>query len=146
MEQTQDKSKELFTSLTLIDNVHFHGNTTGNQPVSIDYIPPIGNNQGYTSLELLLLSLSSCMGTALLVLLRRMNKTITGFSVESKGIRKTTHPTAFSHIDMEIKIKSPDVNNEDLNKVLKLAEESLCPVYSMLKGNVDINTTFIVQL
>jgi hypothetical protein len=56
-----DKSKELTTSLKLINNkLHFEGLVGDNAPVSTDYTPPLGDNLGYTSLELLLLSLSPC--------------------------------------------------------------------------------------
>lgn len=56
-----DKSKELTASIKLInDKLHFNGSVDGTNIVSIDFIPPLGDNLGYTSLELLLLSLSSC--------------------------------------------------------------------------------------
>ncbi len=57
-----DKSRELNSTIKLVnDKLHFMGTVTGNQPVSIDYIAPMGDDLGYTSLELLLLSLSSCL-------------------------------------------------------------------------------------
>ena len=66
-----DKSKELTASIKLLnEKLHFEGVVDGNEPVSIDYTPPLGDNLGYTSLELLLLSLSSCMGSAILTFLR----------------------------------------------------------------------------
>lgn len=135
-----NKSKEVNASINLInDRLHFKGLVEGNEPVSIDYIPPLGDNLGYTSLELLLLSLSSCLGSAMLTFLRRMNKTINGFEINSKGIRKEEHPTGFKTIQMQINIKSSDVTEDDLNKVIKLSEDTYCPVWSMLKGNVEIN-------
>ena len=79
-----DKSKELTATVRLInDKLNFSGTVEGNIPVSIDYTPPLGDNLGYTSLELLLLSLSSCLGSATLTFLRRMGKTITGFEIRS---------------------------------------------------------------
>jgi len=135
-----DKSKEINASISLInDRLNFKGIVEGNEPVSIDYIPPLGDNFGYTSLELLLLSLSSCLGSAMLTFLRRMKKNIGGFEINSKGIRKQEHPTGFKTIFMEINIKSQDVTEDDLNKVIKLSEDTYCPVWSMLKGNVEIN-------
>ena len=72
-----DKSKELNTTVKLINNkLNFIGNAGSNDPVSIDYIAPLGDDLGYTSLELLLLSLSSCVGSAVLTFLRRMGRTI----------------------------------------------------------------------
>jgi hypothetical protein len=79
-----DKSKELNTSVKLINNrLNFSGFTNGNDPVSIDYTPPLGDNLGYTSLELLLLSLS---------------------------------------------------------------EDKYCPVYSMIKGNVDVEISYSIRV
>jgi len=139
MESTINKSKELKASIKLInDKLHFEGNVEGNQPVSIDYVPPLGDNLGYTSLELLLLSLSSCLGSAVLLFLRRMNKTITGFSINAHGIRKEDHPTCFKTITLEININSKDCSLDDLNKVIKMAEDTYCPVWAMVKGNVEI--------
>jgi len=139
MKPTINKSKELKASIKLInDKLHFEGNVEGNQPVSIDYVPPLGDNLGYTSLELLLLSLSSCLGSAVLLFLRRMNKTITGFSINAHGIRKEDHPTCFKTINLEININSKDCNLDDLNKVIKMAEDTYCPVWAMVKGNVEV--------
>jgi putative redox protein len=141
-----DKSKELHASITLInDRLHFTGIVENTLPVSIDYFPPLGDNAGYTSLELLLLSLSSCAGTAVLTFLRKMKKNITGFEIHSHGIRKENHPTGFKTIHLEITIHSADTTEDEVKKVLTLSEETYCPVWAMLKGNVDITvaTTII---
>ncbi len=138
-----DKSKELSASIRLInDRLNFEGSVEGNLPVSIDYTPPLGDNLGYTSLELLLMSISSCLGTSLLTFLRKMGKTITGLKIDSNGIRRQDHPTGFSKINLKIEIKSPDITDLDMKKIIQLSEETYCPVYAMVKGNVDIETTF----
>jgi putative redox protein len=137
-----DKSKELQSSIKLInDKLHFTGSVGGNNPISIDYIPPLGDNLGYTSLELLLLSLSSCVGTAILTFLRKMNRSITSFEIKSSGIRKEEHPTGFKNITLEIHIWSPDATEGELAKVIKMAEDKYCPVYSMIKGNTEVKIT-----
>jgi uncharacterized OsmC-like protein len=87
---------ELKTTVQLLnEKLHFEGNVDGNEPVSIDYTPPLGDNLGYTSLELFLLSLSSCTGSANLVLLRKMKKSLEIFEVNSTGYRNEEHPTGF---------------------------------------------------
>lgn len=141
-----DKSKEITTSINLLnERLHFEGSVNGNDPISIDYIPPLGENLGYTSLELLLLSLSSCLGSSALIFLRRMKKTITGFEIISSGIRKEEHPTGFKTITLQLVVKSHDVTSEDLDKVIKLSEETYCPVWSMIKGNVDIKVEYTID-
>lgn len=138
-----DKSKELNASIVLVNNkVNFKGSVDGNEPISIDYYPPLGDNLGYTSLELLLLSLSSCVGTALLTFLRRMNKTISAFEIHSKGIRKEEHPTGFKSIVLEVNLNSSDTTDDDLVKVLKLTEDTYCPVWSMMKDNFEVDVKF----
>ena len=134
-----NKSKELTATVKLVnDRLHFEGAVEGNNPVSIDYIPPFGDNLGYTSLELLLLSFSSCLGSAMLLFLRRMQKTFSEFEINATGERNEDHPTGFKRILIHIQMKSPDVTEADLKKVVALAEEKYCPVWSMIKGNVNI--------
>lgn len=138
-----DKSKELTTSINLLnEKLHFEGNVNGNDPISIDYIPPLGENLGYTSLELFLFSLSSCIGSSVLIFLRRTNKTISGFEIISSGIRREKHPTGFKTITLQLIIKSPDITDEDLDKLILLSEETYCPVWSMIKGNVEVTVTY----
>lgn len=143
MNPETDKSRELRTSIDLLNQkLHFEGKVTGNEPVQIDYTPPLGDNLGYTSLELLLLSLSSCLGSSALTFLRRMNKTIHDFRIESSGIRKQEHPTGFSSIEMKVIVKSPDLQDADLDKVVKLSEDKYCPVWSMIRGNVGVSVIY----
>lgn len=100
-----DKSKELNSTIKLInEKLHFEASIGDNKAISIDYTPPLGDNMGYTSLELLLLSLSSCVGSAVLTFLRKMRKTITGCEIQANGIRREEHPTCFKHILLTINL------------------------------------------
>lgn len=141
-----DKSKELNASVKLInDKLNFLGTVGDNDPISIDYIAPLGDDLGYTSLELLLLSLSSCLGSAMLTFLRRMNKSISEFEISSRGIRREEHPTGFKNIFLEVRVTSSDILEDDMRKVMSLAEEKYCPVLSMIKGNTVIELQFDIR-
>jgi putative redox protein len=144
--QTLDKSRELVSSIRLInDKLHFHCHVEGNAPISVDYLPPLGDNLGYTSLELLLISLSTCLGSALLVFLRKMQKTISTFEISARGLRNEEHPTCFREIQMEIRLTSPDISEEELKKLVALSEEKYCPVWAMIKGNVAVNVSHRIE-
>lgn len=139
-----DKSKMLEAKIILVnDKLKFSGEVDGNAQVSIDYIPPLSEGDGYTSLELLLLSLSSCLGSAVLVLLRRDNMLIETFEINAKGNRRQEHPTGFENINLEIKIKSENLTPDTMNKVISISE-NICPVWAMLKGNVTININYSI--
>ncbi|OQY75076.1 MAG: hypothetical protein B6D44_02510 [Ignavibacteriales bacterium UTCHB2] len=141
-----DKSKELNSIIKLVNNkLHFTGSVDNNDPVSIDYMTPLGDDLGYTSLELFLLSFSSCLGSAILIFLRRINKTITNFEIHSNGQRREEHPTGFKSIHLDIKLTSSDSTEEDLKKVIALAEDKYCPVWSMIKGNTTVEINVVIS-
>ncbi len=137
-----DKSKTLTASIRLLnEKLHFEGTVEGNNPISIDYTPPLGDSLGYTSLELFLLSLSSCAGSAILVILRKMNKHIEKFEITSVGERKVNHPTGFESISILVKIKSLDISSTDLERAYERIE-AICPVLSMLDKGIGITVNF----
>lgn len=110
--------------------------------IPIDYIPPFGDGQGYTPLELLLMSLAACSGGTIGHLLRKTGKTISEINVNAKGTRRDQHPTSFQKILLEFVVCSNDVKDTDIQKAIKLAEESVCPVWAMVKGNAEIVTEY----
>ena len=67
------------------EKVRFSGSARDLPAVSADYFPPLGDGQGYTGLELLLLSLAACSATGVVPLLRRMKKTVAAFRVNASG-------------------------------------------------------------
>jgi len=124
------------------DKVQFTAQTRNNPEVICDYFPPFGDGQGYTGLELLLMSLAVCSGTSVLGLLRKFGKTITGLSIHAKGTLKDEHPKAFSQIFLEFSVTSKDASDPDVQKAIQLSEEKICPVWSLLKNNVEVITGF----
>ncbi len=109
-----------------------------NQPVTFDYKPPIGDGQGYTGLELLLMSLSGCSATAVVYLLRKMGKTVSGLEVNAKGVRREQPPIKFEKIFLKFILNSKDAREADIQKAIQLAEQSVCPVWQMIKNNVEV--------
>ena len=141
-----DKSKEIIAKVTLVnDRVQFEGHVHGQPSVAIDYTSPLGDGNGYTSLELLLLSLSSCLGTAVATFLRRMNRDVSGLEIMTRGERKSTHPTGFHTIHLVVRLTSCDASVAELEKTVASAEQSFCPVFAMIKNNVEILTRVEVE-
>ena len=125
---------------TIDDKVMFSATARKNPEIVIDYFPPIGTGEGYTSLELLMASFGSCVSTAVLTLLRhRMKKAVTGISVEVKGTVREEHPKALAHILLFMKIKAKDLTEADVHEALMVAENSICPVWATIKGNVAVD-------
>ncbi len=120
----------------------YTGVAKSNPPIIMDYTPPLGDGKGYLPLELLLMSLANCSGGTLSYLLRKMGKNISAVQVNAKGVRRDHSPTSFTKIFLEFSLQSNDCGDEDVRKALNLAEESICAVWDMLKGNVEIVTEY----
>jgi putative redox protein len=122
------------------EKVQFRGISSANpdQPITFDYKPPLGDGLGYNGLELLLMSLSGCSATAIVYLLRTMGKTVSGLKVNAKGIRREQPTVRFERIFIEFIVKSKDVKDADIQKAIQLAEQSVCPVWQMIKNNVEV--------
>jgi putative redox protein len=59
-----------------------------------------------------------------------------------KRYKTRQHPTSFQKIFLEFVVTSGDVKDADIKKAIKLAEESVCPVWAMVKGNAEIVTEY----
>ncbi len=135
------ENTEKITVKLIDDQVKFAGHSEARPDTSVifDYKEPIGTGNGFNGLELLLLSFSGCVATAVVFLLRKMKKDINGFSLQATGVRTTEVPVKFSTIDLEFTLRSNNTTDVELDKSIKLAEESVCPVWQMIKGNVAVS-------
>lgn len=138
---------ELEVKLQLInEKLKFSAKARSNPEFVIDYFPPLGDGEGYTSLEVFLSSFSSCISSTVLTLLRaRMQKTISALNVVAKGTVREEHPRALTHITVELNITSPDTEKSDVQTALAIAEEKLCPVWAMIKGNVEVAVNYTIS-
>lgn len=129
----------LHANAKLIDNKMKFECTAGEYRIVTDYTPPYGSGQGPTSLELFLAALCSCLGGTLAVLIRQAGKKLDGITVSADGKRREEPPTCFESICINAKIKSSDTQQEDIKKAVELAEQNICPVAAMIKGNVSLS-------
>ena len=138
-----EQLEEVTVNLTN-QKVQFTGMSKSNpdRPIAFDFKPPIGDGQGYTGLELLLMSFAGCSGTAIAYLLRKMGKSISGLKVNAKGIRRDQPPIKFERVFLEFILNSKDTKDADIQKVIQLAEDSVCPVWQMVKNNVEVTTEY----
>lgn len=135
----------LLTNIQLVDEkLKFKCSAEGRDPFFVDYFPPLGNNEGHTSLELVQIAITTCVGTAIAVNLRKMGRTINSFHVSATGNRQIEHPTKLTDIEILFTISSPDVKADDMEKALAIADK-ICPVTAMVKGNVNLTFKYLIN-
>ncbi len=122
--------------------VHFEGVSDSNSDIVIpfDYAPPLGDGQGFGGLELLLMSFSGCVSTTVVFLLGRLGKNITNYTAVVEGIR-SEQPLALKEIHFNICIESSDITEDDMENVMKQAE-NISPVWQAVKNNIIVKMTF----
>lgn len=129
----------LNADIRLINNgIKFSCISNGNPEIITDYYPPLGNNEGYKPLELFLISFGTCVSGTIIPLLRMSKKSIEKYSVEIEGTRRNEHPTSFEKIKISILVFSKDLEDLDLEKAIKMSEDKYCPVWAMIKNNVEV--------
>jgi putative redox protein len=136
---------EIKTTVVLDENIRMTGKGHTEHEVKIDYIPPFGEDKGFMSTELLLISLSSCSGHCILLVLKQMKKSLTGLEILGKGNRREEHPTVFTNIELEYKFKGTDLDEAAVEKAINMTEKTLCPVWAMLKDSVDISWKYSID-
>jgi len=124
--------------------VQFTATARDNPPIVFDYYPPFGDGKGYTGLEGLLASLCACSGTSVLGLLRKNGTDVVGLKVQAIGQRRTKHPTCFETIALHFDVVSANASDEGVREAIRLSEELVCPVWAMIKGNVEIGVTHAI--
>ncbi|NLG25485.1 MAG: OsmC family protein [Clostridiales bacterium] len=128
------------------DQVRFEATARDNAAVTLDYFPPFGEGKGYTSMELLLISAASCLATTLVTMLRgRTQRTISAVRATADGMVREAHPKSFSHIEIVVELDSPDAEEAEVARAFKVAEEWICPVLAMLRGNVEVHSRFVLN-
>ncbi len=116
--------------------------TNPTRPVTLDYVPPLGDGEGFAGLELLLVSFCGCVSTAVVALLQRTGKSLAGYEGTATGFRQE-NPLALQKIILKIQVRSADLQPEEVEKVLAVAS-SISPVWLAIKNNVEVATEYTI--
>ena len=107
--------------------------------VSIDYPPPLGEDNGFTSLELLMVSLASCSAHTIKYILGSSGCEVEDIKVAATGHRRLDkHPTLLTKIELSYILTGKQLEKGRVEDAIRKAEEVMCPVWALLKGNVEI--------
>ena len=110
--------------------------TNPNRPITFDYLPPLGDGEGYRGLELLLMSFAGCVSTTIVFLLSKMGKDISGFKM-NVTVENRLQPLSLETISFDVLLDSKDTDDLELQSVIRQAEE-LSPVWIAIKNNAVV--------
>ena len=87
-------------------------------------------------MQLLLSGVVSCAAVDLVAMVKKRRKTIVEFSGEIEGVRRDEIPKKFTEINIVYHFVSPDLQEEEAQKLVNLAVEKYCSVASSLDPSI----------
>ncbi|NQW35796.1 MAG: OsmC family protein [Flavobacteriales bacterium] len=127
-------------------DAQFEFTATNNQAVlPICASPSLGAVQnGFRPMELLLVSLASCLSIDVLTILYKQKQDISKYTVKVSATRKESEPPVFENIVVSLYVWGT-VSELKLDKALALTKEKYCSVYHILKPTAHIQTQYFLN-
>lgn len=94
----------------------------------------------FSPVEMVLSALSSCVAVEVVSMIKKRRKTLADLIVTTDAKRRETHPRAITEATLHFILVSPDANDDELYKIIKLALENYCSVGSSLKAIVSFTS------
>lgn len=123
------------------DELYESSNQYGNKSV-ID-MREHGSKQNLSPVETVLGSLAACGAVDIVVMLKKRRKQILNFQIETVATRNPEAPRWLTAIQCKYIITSPDVTEDELNKVARLSLERYCSVAASLKSAITLSVQVI---
>lgn len=99
--------------------------------VDIDMLAP-EEKKAMSPMQLLLSGVISCAAVDLVSMVKKRRKTLVDFSGEAVGVRREEIPRKFVEINIVFTFVSPDLQEEEAQKLVNLAVEKYCSVAASL--------------
>lgn len=107
-------------------------NETGNA-VEIDMLPA-DQKQHQSPTQLLLSAISACAAVDIVSMVKKRRKAFVDLKAETSGERRDEHPRGFTKIHMKYTITSPDLTQEEADRIVDLATTKYCSVAASISA------------
>ena len=89
--------------------------------------------------------LASCSTHSIQYVMGTMKLNLEGIKAEAAAQRRMDqHPTVLTKVEMTYEIKGAGLQADSVEKAIRMAEEKYCPVWAMLKKEVEITWKFFI--
>ena len=85
--------------------------------------------------ELLLSGLAACAAVEIVSMVKKRRKQFVDLKAELEGERRDEHPRGFTKIHLKYTIYSPDLTQEEAERIVDLATTKYCSVAASLKAD-----------
>ncbi len=117
------------------DEAYTSINESGNK-VDIDMFK--ADKQAQSPTELLLSGTVACAAVDIVSMIKKRRKTLAGFKGQADGERREEYPRKFVKIHIHYEIVSPDLTDQEAEKIITLAVEKYCSVAASLDPAIEL--------
>lgn len=126
-------------NVKLMDGMAFEATATSGHIVVLDSDEGVGGrNQGFRSMELILMGLGGCTGMDVISILRKMQQQVTGYEVRLNGDRSGEHPKVYTDITVEHVVTGKGLAETSVRRAVELSATKYCPASAMLSKAVRL--------
>ena len=118
----------------------FSGQTESGYQQTMD-----GNGKAISPMESVLLAVGACSSIDVVDILKKRRLTVHDCECDLTAERAEQPPRVFTAIHAHYKVKGDNLSDEDVDRAVALSAEKYCSVMLMLKGNVNITTSYEIM-
>lgn len=91
-----------------------------------------GQNSGPRPMEAVLCALGGCTAMDVVVFLQKKRRTVEALTVRVTGKRRETPPRVFEELNLDYRVRGPDLTDADIRWAVELSISKYCSVLAML--------------
>ncbi|WP_370242501.1 OsmC family protein [Marisediminitalea sp.] len=118
----------------------FSGQTESGYQQTMD-----GNGEAISPMESVLLAVGACSSIDVVDILKKRRLTVHDCECDLTAERAEQPPRVFTAIHAHYKVKGDNLSDKDVDRAVALSAEKYCSVMLMLKGNVNITTSYQIM-
>ncbi len=118
----------------------FSGQTESGYQQTMD-----GNGEAISPMESVLLAVGACSSIDVVDILKKRRLTVHDCECDLTAERADQPPRVFTAIHAHYKVKGDNLSDKDVDRAVALSAEKYCSVMLMLKGNVNITTSYEIM-
>jgi putative redox protein len=95
--------------------------------------------------EALLLSLASCMGIDIVMILKKMRVHLTSFKMDLVGERNPTPPQYYRAIELVLHLGGTNLDPLKIERAIALSRATYCSVYNSLRKDLELKVRYELE-
>lgn len=137
--------QQLSVTLKTLDDAYRMSAESHGGVIELDAGVPTGKGNQLNPMEGVLASLAACASMTTMISLRnKQNRRIGGMRVQASGTLGALPPQTYQSIQLHFEFVDTDATEAEIQHALEMTETKLCPVWALLKGNVEVSSSFSI--